>query len=90
MFLQGYYGGLICGGGLSAGEAYTRCKKSFSEKMIQSSQFASLKSESNIIFDNNLTNNYLWSVHHYLHYFTLIATAFNLKVQVKHWIALYL
>ena len=48
--------------------AYTRCKKSFSEKMIQSSQFASLKSESNIIFDNNLTNNYLWSVYHYSHY----------------------
>ena len=62
--------GLICvpraflvglsAGGLSMGElirrgAYTRCKKMFSEKMIHNSRFASLNSESNIIFDNNLT-----------------------------------
>ena len=41
------------------GGAYTRFGKMFSEKMIQNSQFASLKSESNIIFDNNVNNNYL-------------------------------
>ena len=46
--------------GLSAGGgAYTRCKTMFSEKMIQNSQFATLISESNIIFDNNLNNNSL-------------------------------
>ena len=47
--------------GLSGGRAYPRgaytsCTKMFSEKMIQNSQFASLKSESNIIFDNNLNS----------------------------------
>ena len=53
-------GGLIRGGGgFSAGWAYTRCKKMFNEKMIQNSQFASLKGESNIIFNKNLNNNYL-------------------------------
>ena len=35
------------------------CKKMVGEKMIQNSQFSSLKSESNIIFDNRLNNNFL-------------------------------
>ena len=33
-----------------------------SEKNIQNSQFASLNSESNVIFENYLNSNYLWSV----------------------------
>ena len=41
------------------GGAYTRCKKMFCEEMTQNSQFASLNSESNIIFDNNLHNTHL-------------------------------
>ena len=40
----------------------------YSEKLIRNSQFASLDSESSNMLDNNLYNNYLWSVHHYLHY----------------------
>ena len=49
----------LAAGGLIRGGANTRCKKMVSEKMIQNSQFASLKSECNIIFDNNLNDNCL-------------------------------
>ena len=34
----------------------------FNEKMIQNSQFASLKNEINIFFDYNLNNNYLCQI----------------------------
>ena len=50
---------VLSAGAYPPGGAYTRCKKMFSEKMIQNSQFASLNSESNTIFDNNLNNNCL-------------------------------
>ena len=59
--------GLICARraflvGLSPGAylrgAYRRCRKVFSVKVIHNSQFASLNSKSNIVFDNNLYNNY--------------------------------
>jgi len=43
----------------AAGKKWTML---FSDKKIQNSQFASLSSESNVIFDNNQTINYLWSV----------------------------
>ena len=43
--------------GLSAGGAFVICKKTFSEKMIQDSQFASLNNDSNIICNNNLNDN---------------------------------
>ena len=59
MFVGPFWWAYLRGGLSAVGGTYTRNKKMFSEKMIQNSQFASLKSKSNIIFDNNLTNNYL-------------------------------
>ena len=56
----------------------------FSEKIIPNSQFTSSKSESNIIFDNNLNNNYLRFVTSYTISFTLFVTPFSLKVQLRH------
>ena len=44
--------------GRSAG-TYTRCENMFREKRIQSYPFASLNTESSIIFDKNLSYMYL-------------------------------
>ena len=55
MFVKSFWAGLsVRGGG-----AYMRCTKKFRVKRIQHSQSASLNNESNVLFDNNLNNNYL-------------------------------
>ena len=52
----GLFDGVICRGLIRTGVC-TKCKKLFSEQMIQNYPFASLKSEGNVIFENNLNNN---------------------------------
>ena len=55
--LISFVGGLNCRGLIRAGGAYTKCKKMFSEKMVQNY----LNCENYIIFDNTLNNNYLYN-----------------------------
>ena len=45
---------------LSMGGLMRGVKKVFNKKKIQNSQGTSLSNENNIIFGNNLNNNYLW------------------------------
>ena len=70
---------------LTRGGACTRYENMFVEKKIQNSQLADLNSESNIIFDNNLNNNYLCVlfVTGFTVGFTLTFTPICLKVQVE-------